>query len=587
MRELLLTWYGITDLRASLGFDAGDGPIVGALKAHPYTGLVVLGYVKPDDGTSDLATEGDAFARELQAARDSIEAGDRGAASRFVTRFANSRAAHQHFETWLRARIDGLSPGTDVTLTGQVLSGLNDTEGIYAGAVRALESVAQNPEPTQVSLYLSPGTPTMAFTWAFAALAHPGVRKRLIAASDPTRPPEPVRLPAEWMERFGRPARPGYGNGAGFDAVFHLFGEQRMPALLGVRQFEAAHHVFVSSEQFPAAVMGQFTGSAATSDVHVDPYDPADVRDRILAHAGDLGPGKRLGFNLTGGTKLMYAGALAAARALGATPFYFDGRNRRVVFLDGFESEPVRPVDSVQTFLDLNGDGLSISRKGGAPSPSPERALLTEALWKQRSALASKGFYRRISEYNDESRPFKPFKDNAGGFTFELKEDRTATASGNGLDLAFTDWPRFAAYLSGGWFEEHVYAQLKPYADAGVIQDLRISLELALDRVGGGHSRWDAFTELDVVFTDGFSLYIVECKAGAVNQEQVMKLQNLVRYYGGVDGRGVVAACFPPSAVQVRRKIEDARIVLWSGSTLVEQLQEFVDGIAARTAVGE
>ncbi len=57
-------------------------------------------------------------------------------------------------------------------------------------------------------------------------------------------------------------------------------------------------------------------------------------------------PAKRLGFNLTGGTKLMYAGALAAARALGATPFYFDGRNRRVVFLDGFDSEPIKPVDS-------------------------------------------------------------------------------------------------------------------------------------------------------------------------------------------------------------------------------------------------
>ncbi len=84
-----------------------------------------------------------------------------------------------------------------------------------------------------MSLYLSPGTPTMAFTWAFAALAHPNVRKRLIAASDPTRPPEPVRLPSEWMERFGNPTRPGARTAAAFDAVFHLFGEQRMPTLLG------------------------------------------------------------------------------------------------------------------------------------------------------------------------------------------------------------------------------------------------------------------------------------------------------------------------------------------------------------------
>ncbi|MDQ0375987.1 Card1-like endonuclease domain-containing protein [Cellulomonas humilata] len=584
MRELLLTWYGITDLRASLGFDAGEGPIVGALKSHLYTGVVVLGYVKRADGTSDPTAERDTFALELQAARDSIEAGDRGAASRFVTQFANSQAAHMHFETWLRARVDGLSPGTEVTLTGHVLNGLNDTEGIYAGAVQALDAVAQHPEPTQVSLYLSPGTPAMAFTWAFAALAHPGVRKRLIASSDPTRPPELVRLPAEWMERFGRPARPNSENGAGFDAVFHLFGEQRMPALLGVRQFEAAHHIFVSSEQFPATVMRQFTGGAATSDVHIDPYDPADVRDRILAHAADLGPGKHLGFNLTGGTKLMYAGALAAARALGATPFYFDSRNRRVVFLDGFDSQPIKPIDSVQTFFDLNGDGLSISRKGGPPNPSSDRAALTEALWKQRSALATMGFYKRISAYNDDSRPFK---DASGGFTFELKDDRTATVSGNGLDLAIPNWPRFAAYLSGGWFEEYVYAQLKPYADNRAVQDLRINLELAIASPAGNYAHRGAFNELDVVFTDGYSLYIVECKAGMVNQEQVMKLQNLVRYYGGVDGRGIVAAHVPPSAIQVRRKIEDAHIVLCSGSTLVDQLKEFVDGIAARTAVGE
>lgn len=584
MRDLLLTWYGITDLRASLGFGAEEGPIVEALKAHSYAGVVVLGYLKPDDGTAHSATDEETFAGELQAARDGIEVGDRAAASSFVTRFANTKPAHQHFEVWLRARVEKLSPATEVTVTGQVLSGLNDTEGIYACAVRALEAVARHREPSQVSLYLSPGTPTMAFAWAFAALAHPNVRKRLIASSDPARPPEPVRLPSEWMEQFGRPARPGSGNDFGFDAIFHLFGEQRMPTLLGIRQFDAAHHIFVGSEQFPAAVMRQFTGSAATSDVQVDPYDPAEVRNRILARAGDLGPGKRIGFNLTGGTKLMYAGALAAARVLGATPFYFDSRNRRAVFLDGFDSEPIQPVDSVETFLDLNGDGLSLSR-GGEPSVSSERALLTEALWKHRSALATKGFYRRVSEYNDDSKPFKPFKDAAGGFTFEVTVDRTATVSGNGLDLTFPDWSKFAAYLSGGWFEEYVYAQLKPYADAGVIHDLRINLELALDKGNGRYSRGDAFNELDVVFTDGFSLYIVECKAGAVNQEQVMKLQNLVRYYGGVDGRGVVAACFPPGAITVRRKIDDARIVLCAGGTLVEQLKELMDNIARRTAV--
>ena len=119
--------------------------------------------------------------------------------------------------------------------------------------------------------------------------------------------------------------------------------------------------------------------------------------------------------------------------------------------------------------------------------------------------------------------------------------------AGGGLDLTFDDWPRFAVYLSGGWLEEYVYAQLKPYVEAGVIKDLRINLELALNSPGGGFPPYDSFTELDVVFTDGYSLYIVECKAGNVQQEQVMKLENLVRYYGGTDGRGVLATGFPPS----------------------------------------
>jgi hypothetical protein len=35
MKKFLLTWYGITDFRASLGFENTDGPIAGALVGDP------------------------------------------------------------------------------------------------------------------------------------------------------------------------------------------------------------------------------------------------------------------------------------------------------------------------------------------------------------------------------------------------------------------------------------------------------------------------------------------------------------------------------------------------------------------------
>ena len=130
-----------------------------------------------------------------------------------------------------------------------------------------------------------------------------------------------------------------------------------------------------------------------------------------------------------------------------------------------------------------------------------------------------------------------------------------------------------------------MYLQCKPYEDAGVVKDLRLNVKLNLGQENiGSRSNWGAeYNELDITFTDGYSLYIVECKAGNVTQEQVMKLQNLVRFYGGIEGRGIVACCFPPNTESVKKKIKDARLMLWSGGSLSEQIKTMMNSITART----
>ena len=281
----------------------------------------------------------------------------------------------------------------------------------------------------------------------------------------------------------------------------------------------------------------------------------------------------------------MFAGALAAARALGAAPFYFDSRNRRVTFVDNSRSASIKPIDSVETFLLLNGDELKLSNNGVMAELSPDRRLLAETLWKHRGKIAN--CYPKLRDFNDI---FKPFRVESKGFTFELDKRKVATVVGGGLDLRFENWPGFAKYLSGGWFEEYAYLQFKPYEEAGVIKDLRINVELRLDRENAGKfPRWDAaHNELDVVFTDGHSLYIAECKAGNVTQEQVMKLQNLVRFFGGVEGRGIVACCFPPNAESVRKKIKDAKLTLCCGETFSKQAESLMNGIVeCARSIGE
>ena len=577
MRKFLLTWYGITDFRASLGLENTEGPIAAALAAEPYSDVMILCYTRPDD--SDACRElRESFATDLSAIHDAAQPSDWDTIRRFVSKYANTTVAHEHFAHWLRARFQRPDSALQISFKSETLRELNDTEGIYACATRALDWVAQESGEKLVTLYLSPGTPVMAFVWAIAALAHPTLKKRLIASPVIGKPPDTIALPAEWLERHGTAQQARQAVNGEFDMTFHLFGEQRMPGLLGIRQFASSRHVFVNSKEYPATCMQPFL-EGTIDELHVNPWDASAVREHILRYAETLPSTARIAVNVTGGTKLMFAGALAAARAIGAVPYYFDSRNQRVIFVDDFHSEALRPIESVETFLLLHGDGLKLSSAGEAPALSPDRCLLMETLWNKRNRLAA--IYQTVREFRETCEPFQV---SAAGLTWALDENQVATVEGANLNLRFPNWPDFAKYLTGGWFEEYSYLQFKPYEDSGLIMDLRMNVQLAMDGDGISKSSklTNAYNELDLVFTDGFSLYIVECKAGSVTQDQVMKLQNLVRFYGGVEGEGIVASCFKPDATSVK-KMQDAGLVACFADSFPQQVRVLMDRIAART----
>jgi len=476
MKTFLLTWYGITDLRASLEFESTDGPIANALAAATYSDVVILGYTRTDSNSKELIEAQKTFTHELALIRNMGQQNDWKATGQFVSKFANTPVAHEYFEAWLKKKVAALGCISSIRLKSEKLRRLNDTEGIYAGAMRALDEVERESGEKLVTLYLSPGTPVMAFVWALAALGYPELKKRLIASSIIGKAPEVIALPTEWLERHSARQAAILDISNGFDVTFHLFGEQRMPALLSIRQFESTDHIFVNSKDYPATCMRAFIGSRDLHEFPVDPWDDRAVHEQITELAKKFPEKTRIGINLTGGTKLMFAGALSAARELGAVPFYFDSKNRRVTFIDSVRREKIRRIDSIETFLNLNSDGLEIVCSSGMNEILLNRQLLTDTLWRYRAKVRK--FYRELTDYN---KAFKPFEICRDGVHFKLDEMETASVQGYGLDLVFEKWPDFAKYLSGGWFEEFVYLQCKPYEDAGVIQDLRINVKLNLN----------------------------------------------------------------------------------------------------------
>jgi len=579
MKKYLMTWYGITDFRASLGLEQSTGPVLGALLAEDYADVIILGFTHPDKSKNKI----DGFQQQIENIKDS----DPGAGKEFIDLFSNSVEAHNHFTQWLENQLLDAGKKVDVHFHPVGLKHLNDTEGIYEAATQSLNAVAASEGEKLVTLYLSPGTPVMAFVWAFAALRHPTLKKRLIASSQPGRPPERIALPNEWLEWHGRQVRTTNAESDQYDAIFHLFGEQRMPNLLGVIQFSSRKHIFVNSAQFPADVMKQFLGEAEYGEIAVDPYDPENVRSTILDLIAEMPADAKVGFNLTGGTKLMYAGALAACRKVNATPFYFNSRNNQVVYLNDFKAVETKLIPSVETFIQLNGNNLFISKAGhwtDIPGiESPDRKNLTNELWQARSKISR--LYRELSCYNDS---FQPFELHNGDIYAKLAKDKSAKISIGTKHFEFREWPDFAQYLSGGWFEEYTFMKLQPLVDTGVIKDMRIGLVVSFkdndtDKSSSSFSAQlsnlfgDTYQELDITFTDGRRLYVIECKAGNVTSEHVMKLQNIVRYFGGIEGRAVLASCFYPKNKVVRKKIDDSKnLQSVSGNSLFRQLEEMI-----------
>lgn len=565
MKKVLMTWYGITDLKASLGLEYTDGPIMGALQAENYTEILILGYRNKDK--KEILS--DNFESELKIAKENFESNNQENIRTFINKYSNTETVHNHYIKWLKLKLNDINKNIEVIFHSVELNHLNDTEGIYEIATKALNVVASYNKEKEVYFFLSPGTPVMAFTWAFVALQHPNLKKYLIASPVLSKPPEIVKLPQEWLEWHSRSLNSFNDEQSDFGIIFHLFGEQRIPSLLGIKQFKSKKHVFVNTSKYSANVMRNFLIDESFDELHIDPFDPTDVKDKILYFLKNFDLNMRIGFNLTGGTKLMYAGALAACKKINATPFYFDGINNKVIFLNNFKNLPTVDINSVEIFLKLHGNDLTISNKGlweHIPDINLNRRnSLTETLWDNRRDIAN--LYKKIHPFVENN---KPFEVSNRKIYIKYEENKSVNIKIKNNHFSFASWSSFGKYIMGGWFEEYVYLKLQPLIKSSIIKDLRIGLEVSFKDKSMKETSNNIYQEFDLLFTDGKKLYIIECKAGTIKTEYIMKLQNIVRYFGGIEAKGILASCFQPNNKVVKKKIKDSNNITFINSNLKE-----------------
>lgn len=100
----------------------------------------------------------------------------------------------------------------------------------------------------------------------------------------------------------------------------------------------------------------------------------------------------------------------------------------------------------------------------------------------------------------------------------------------------------FRDYIIGGWLEEYIYCELLELLDKQVIYDLRLNMILGVESMTAiQEDKRPIYTELDIAFSDGKNLYVVECKSGELKNKGVLTaLSTNAQIFGGANAKCIL-----------------------------------------------
>ena len=231
---------------------------------------------------------------------------------------------------------------------------------------------------------------------------------------------------------------------------------------------------------------------------------------------GFLNPDMNYCVNLAGGTRYM---ALAVQQVFERfkSEFYYVQVEENLIVKSAFDDSifnnddyffPIRYRMTIADYLKAHEIRHDLDRYRHVPIRSKEASEYMYRLFSQHRL--SDGDYKILEMLRNDYRKRNRIKISAVETTGDGDGPVIPDLSRFLYEIRFV--PRQAGfinkseleYLTGGWFEEYVYYLVKKYVKP---QDIAIGIKIS--RAGVRHDN-----ELDVVFTKGNKLFVIECKTG-------------------------------------------------------------------------
>lgn len=358
-----------------------------------------------------------------------------------------------------------------------------------------------------------------------------------------------------------------------YDLMVHLVGEQAIPNLIAMRQLDVPRHLLLVSDQtLPVAKrLAQLQPGACRWGKLRNPYAIGGTSAQTLQFVRSMGARQPV-FNLTGGTKMMFAGAYDAAQQLNAPCFYVETvPNRTLHWLEPHRKVPLKPVLGVEDFVRVVGHDLQDPGRWESDPLRATRVELCRRFWDVRSKICEGNRQKAFAAFCKDSSAGKSLPPFPAGIMVAGDPSGRWTLTLGGATGQFSSADEVAAFMAGGWFEEFCYSLLRPLEMSGLIHQLRFRLKPAWGAQAAVAADAQGIQEFDLAFTDGFRLFVLECKAGDVKQEHIQVLENNRNSFGGAMGQGLLLTTFPLRGAAARR-IQGSKLAAIGGGALPDAL---------------
>ncbi|WQR96360.1 DUF1887 family protein [Helicobacter pylori] len=184
-----------------------------------------------------------------------------------------------------------------------------------------------------------------------------------------------------------------------------------------------------------------------------------------------------------------------------------------------------------------------------------KHAALSNLLYEHRSRIIP--LYQRIDNSYSKDKTIKICDNN---LKLLYKDHQVCVnIDGKEMKLKYSEnEDDFRKYIIGGWFEEYIYFELLDLLDKQVIYDLRLNMRLSVESMTDTQrNERPIYAELDMAFSDGKNLYIIECKSGGLKDKGVLTtLSTNAQIFGRANAKCILISSDDHLGQNIQEKIK-------------------------------